>query len=901
VLHLFPSSALDNSVLQETLGWNLSGLIVPGYLASIFVIQPTTAMVVVVEGLLTWLAAALLSDLVPRWWPWSPLFGRDRFFMLLLLSVAVRLVLESAGLSQLAADLGVPYDTDLHSIGLVLVPLVANALRRSGPVNAIPWLLAPLAVTWVTVKYLLIPYGGLSLASFALSNDNPARDFNSSPQAYVLLLCGAGAGSFVNRRWGWDFGGIIISALLAICWANPLQIVTTLGEAMVVAALLAAALRTPLLRTANLTGGRPMVLAFTLAYAVRYVLGWWLGDGAAGIAVRDLFGFGYLLSSILALRILKHGEIFRSVVPLVVTSFVGFFGGSVVGYALAIVMPPAPPAPLPPGTASPATIAQRVLESAWRDSGPVPAGIGQSVARQSETLVSGGEGFGGLWIRSSGENLAVVGSVGPYGLGPATLAVADALQARVVLVCAVPASRACEAAADEIALWLPVLHVSGGDATSLRSTPDVLRLIDFARLSETLGASPAAPESGPPVLTLAPDARAHAALAEEEREPLENIAAVAPSTAVDVASLRRFRDDVAMPWLDWSVRGGPWMRSLSIATSRRLGLTSAEAGDSVTFTGGGWWARLGRTPTHTVVAVHNTGASPATESFAEAVAASLDASLLVVVTDTREHAADAPPDGDHAQTLLLAAIAAYGEDVQVVSISSINPAFDPGADVVIGSGQRTVSRQTGSPLALRLAGLFNGAGLGVAYADGSAQRAGTGADDGDLAAALRAAGAKNGLVSVDVSATGLQRFAPGVGATSDGAGSGVGSLPGRRTVELATLNTWTFSPAGPESEARRRAIEAAIPSLQRGDSTDILRVEPSLQVLCVAKLGCRWISVDRCDERACTGFVMPLYRLPPGTPPAAGGPEAGALSPIASMALGSGDLTYTRPLPGNDP
>jgi hypothetical protein len=78
-------------------------------------------------------------------------------------------------------------------------------------------------------------------------------------------------------------------------------------------------LRLPALRSANLTGGRPMLLIFAAGYVVKFGLSWVSGSLWPGFRVGDLFGFGYLLPSIMALRVVKHGEPFKSVVPALVT------------------------------------------------------------------------------------------------------------------------------------------------------------------------------------------------------------------------------------------------------------------------------------------------------------------------------------------------------------------------------------------------------------------------------------------------------------------------------------------------------------------------------------------------------------------------------------------------------
>ena len=103
VYELLPPGGLDQSIVlavligvwvtllfTETLGWVFIGLVVPGYLASVLVVQPTTALVIVAEALLTYLIARGLAYGLAPTRVWSPFFGRDRFFLIVIASVLVR-------------------------------------------------------------------------------------------------------------------------------------------------------------------------------------------------------------------------------------------------------------------------------------------------------------------------------------------------------------------------------------------------------------------------------------------------------------------------------------------------------------------------------------------------------------------------------------------------------------------------------------------------------------------------------------------------------------------------------------------------------------------------------------------------------------------------------------------
>ena len=187
MLNLFPASSLDNSILtsvlvgllmvwllHELLGWGFTALVVPGYLASILVIEPQAALVICAEVVVTYGILVVASESLPRWWPWSPLFGRDRFLLVLLASVAVRLVAEGALFPLLYERFGVEAAGDLHSMGLVVVPLAAHALWRTGLVQGLPRIGLPVVLTWAILEWVLLGHTNLSLGSFELTYEDLA-------------------------------------------------------------------------------------------------------------------------------------------------------------------------------------------------------------------------------------------------------------------------------------------------------------------------------------------------------------------------------------------------------------------------------------------------------------------------------------------------------------------------------------------------------------------------------------------------------------------------------------------------------------------------------------------------------------------------------------------------------
>jgi hypothetical protein len=517
---VFPSAYVDNSlltavllgvlliwVLTELYGWPQSGLVVPGYLAGVFVIQPRAGLVVLAEAVITYGLSALLARGLPRIVPLDRAFGRNRFFLILLVSVAVRLFVEGGPFMSLLDQAGLPLTTPLNSLGLVLVPLTANAMWRTGLFKGLPMVAAPTLVVYLLLLWVLLPHTNLSFAQFELTYEDLSRDFISSPRAYMLLLVGALMATHMAVRYGWDAGGIIIPGLLAITWVHPEKLAATLVEVLLIVGVLRIVQRLPLLRTANLTGMRPLVLAFTASYLVKLLLSFGLSDKYPGLRVTDLFGFGYLLPALIAVRCWRYGSLPRVIFPAVVISLGAFLVGTTLGVGLEQLRPlpqeritaaidqRAGPAwsavtevALPPAQFPDTTVLVE-LRDAWkvaRSGAPYNGDfLRADVYPDGVVLHSGGHNlYGAAWLRShANEDLMVVvpDAASMPGLAEAGVALAEVLDAGVLLLS--PGSSLRRQAE---APGMAVLELTSGPDSSFtvaRRLPDA---IDLKRLSAVI-------------------------------------------------------------------------------------------------------------------------------------------------------------------------------------------------------------------------------------------------------------------------------------------------------------------------------------------------------------------------------------------------------------------------------
>ncbi len=358
ILDVLPHHGLDQSILiavligvllqalmTEAYGWVFVGLVVPGYLASLFAVLPQAATAVCIEAFITYAIAKVVSDVVAGADSWNRAFGRDRFFLIVAVSILVRQVSELWLLPSIAPlvdelfDVAWSNDRSFSSIGLVLVPLVANMFWKVGWLRGSVQVATPVVITYLILTVILLPYTNLSFSSLELTYEDVALDFLASPKAYILLLVGAYFSARANLVYGWDFNGILVPSLLALTWVNPSLTVNTLAEAFVLYWIAKVFFALPPVRQANMEGPRKVLAVFLLAFAAKYVLSILLGVLMPSVRISEVWGFGYVLTSLLVVKMLQKNSVVRVMLPTVLISLMAFVVGTTIGLCLEWVAP----------------------------------------------------------------------------------------------------------------------------------------------------------------------------------------------------------------------------------------------------------------------------------------------------------------------------------------------------------------------------------------------------------------------------------------------------------------------------------------------------------------------------------------------------------------------------------
>ncbi len=349
-LDVFPHQALNNSILtpiliglglmvlfNEGFGWVLAGYLVPGYMAVILLSFPVSALVITMEAIITHILVKGISDFFSSTFTWSRFFGRERFLLYVVVSVIVRLIMEVLvfpGIDPLLIHLGIKALHDqFFSIGLVLVPLLANSFWKIGLSRGLIEKGVLIGLTYLILTKLIIPYTNLDLGTFSLTYEHLALKFTVSPKVYILLLTGAIISAAFNIIFGWDFNGIMIPTLMAIALFTPVKYLSTFVEATLAVLVFNILQHLPLINKITLERGRMLFVVFLITFTIKWVFAANF-PSYPGLKATDFFGFGYVLPALIATKIIQKHGFLKILLPIMITSVTVFVVGSTIGYAL---------------------------------------------------------------------------------------------------------------------------------------------------------------------------------------------------------------------------------------------------------------------------------------------------------------------------------------------------------------------------------------------------------------------------------------------------------------------------------------------------------------------------------------------------------------------------------------
>ncbi|WP_133130600.1 poly-gamma-glutamate biosynthesis protein PgsC/CapC [Legionella yabuuchiae] len=354
-LQLFPY-ALSSSVITTVwigvfviaffnlrLGWLLSGFVIPGYLVPLLIIKPLSVFVIFIEAVLTYVFVWSYSYYFTKFHHFNHLFGRDRFFALFLASVLVRVGMdgwvlpEIANLINIHFGIQIDYRDSLQSFGLIIVALISNQLWKSGLNRGLVHMLVTLFITYFIVRYVLINVTNFDVSNLQYMYANIAMSMLASPKSYIILIVTALIASRLNLRYGWEYNGILIPALLALQWYQPIKIVSSFVEAFIILGLSSALLESRFFRHRNIEGAYKLLLFFNVSFVYKIILAYLSFYFFPQVQVTDFYGFGYLLSTLIAIKMYDKHVLAHLTLSTLQTSIISVFVASIIGYSLTFV------------------------------------------------------------------------------------------------------------------------------------------------------------------------------------------------------------------------------------------------------------------------------------------------------------------------------------------------------------------------------------------------------------------------------------------------------------------------------------------------------------------------------------------------------------------------------------
>lgn len=328
--------------LNLRFGFPLTGLVVPGYLVPLFIVSPTSAAVILIEAVVVYVVMKLSAKTLMEKLGFAEMFGRDRFFAIILISILVRVTMDTLFWPTIAAqfsqwDITFDYAAQLYSLGLIIIALTANVMWNGGFRYGVKVTLAQLILTYLIVRFILMPYSNFSIANLAIMYEAVAASIIAAPKAYIILVITAFIASRANLKYGWEFNGIMLPALLALQLMQPSKLLTSFAETAVILIMGSALLHFTKLRHANFEGARLLLFFFNIGFIYKLILNYVVIHYYPSLKVTDTFAFGYMLSTLLALKIYQKNALGLVIRATFQTSVVGGFIAIAIGFIIMFV------------------------------------------------------------------------------------------------------------------------------------------------------------------------------------------------------------------------------------------------------------------------------------------------------------------------------------------------------------------------------------------------------------------------------------------------------------------------------------------------------------------------------------------------------------------------------------
>ena len=146
-----------------------------------------------------------------------------------------------------------------------------------------------LFITYILVRFVLMPFTNFSIANLGIMYEAVAASIIAAPKAYIILVITAFLASRANLKYGWEFNGIMLPALLALQLLQPSKILTSFIETAVILGVGGSLIHFTRLKHAHIEGARLLMLFFTIGFIFKLILNYIVVWFFPTVKVTDTF------------------------------------------------------------------------------------------------------------------------------------------------------------------------------------------------------------------------------------------------------------------------------------------------------------------------------------------------------------------------------------------------------------------------------------------------------------------------------------------------------------------------------------------------------------------------------------------------------------------------------------
>lgn len=339
-------SAIITVFFNLRLGWIISGLVVPGYIVTTYFIEPEITLSILGEAIITFMIVVFISEYCGRFKYWYSFVGKETFFVTLLIGIFVQLLCDHFIFPFLAVKIKAlspevsALVTGMRSFGIVIIALTANVLHRGGFFRAFFQLICVMLILYALIRLILIPYTNFNFNSLAHHYAEMGAYIAATPKRSIMLIVTASLAIYYNYNYAWKYNGILIPALLALEWFYPWSIIISIMEAIFIFSIARIIYVFRIIPQRQFDGANKYAVFFSITLIYKMIAYHILARYFPHINVLSFYGFGYLLTTLIAVKMFDYNPVLRVTRSLLQVLILAIVVANLLGYALTAIGAP---------------------------------------------------------------------------------------------------------------------------------------------------------------------------------------------------------------------------------------------------------------------------------------------------------------------------------------------------------------------------------------------------------------------------------------------------------------------------------------------------------------------------------------------------------------------------------